>query len=93
MTRAEKMHLDRVAAIGCVLCWLLGMSPSGKIDLHHPRMGTAKGKRRSDWCVIPLCHDGCHQGPNGIHGDHSLLRLAKVDEMDLLGITIQRVYG
>lgn len=92
MTKSEKAHLDRVAAIGCILCWLLSMAQSSRTELHHPRMGTGKGQKRSDWTVVPLCGE-CHRGECGVHGDQSLLRLARVDELDLLGLTIQRVYG
>jgi hypothetical protein len=90
-TKAEKAHMGRVAAMGCVLCRLLGMPQESKTDVHHIREGQGMSQRASNWLVIPLCHSGCHQGPCGIHGDRSLLRIAKVDELDLLAMTIQEL--
>lgn len=90
---AEKKHKDRVAQLGCILCWLLGQPQSGKTDLHHVREGQGMAQRASDFLVIPLCHDGCHQGKNGIHGDRALFRIAKVKELDLLALTIGRLEG
>lgn len=78
----------RVAAIGCILCRLMERAQSGKTDLHHVREGQGMGMRAGDRLVIPLCHDGCHQGPHGVHGDKSLLRLAKADELSLLDATL-----
>lgn len=83
--------MDRVAQLGCILCRLLEMEQQSKTDLHHIREGQGMAQRASNWLVIPLCHDGCHQGRNGIHGDRSLLRIAKVDEFDLLAATLERL--
>jgi hypothetical protein len=60
------------------------------VTLHHIREGQGAGQRASHWLVIPVCPE-CHQGPNGIHGDRSLLRIAKVSEVDLLARTIELV--
>lgn len=83
--------MGRVAAMECVLCRLLGMQQESKTDVHHIREGQGMAQRASNWLVVPLCHSGCHQGPLGIHGDRSLLRIAKVDELDLLAMTIQEL--
>ena len=78
----------RVASIGCILCRLLGRPQCGKTDLHHIREGQGGSMRAGDRLIVPLCHNGCHQGPHGVHGDRSLLRLAKVDELALLDATL-----
>lgn len=83
--------MGRVAAMDCILCRLLGMQQESKTDVHHIREGQGMAQRASNWLVVPLCHEGCHQGPNGIHGDRSLLRIAKVDELDLLAETIKEL--
>lgn len=88
-TAAERRHMDRVAALGCILCRRLGVHQSGKTDLHHIREGQGAAQRAPNWLVVPLCHDGCHQGRCGIHGDRSMLRIAKADELDLLAWTIE----
>jgi hypothetical protein len=81
-------HLATIAAKPCILCRLLGLTQESKTDAHHVRTGQGMSQRAGDYCVIPVCHDRCHQGPHGIHGDRSLLRQAKVSEMDLLDMTI-----
>ena len=89
-TSAGKRWMARIAQLPCLLCELIGVPSSGKVDVHHVRDGAGAGQRNSDWLTIPLCHDQCHQGPQGLHGDKSRLRLAAVTELDLLAMTIQR---
>lgn len=87
-TNAEKRHLHRVSRMGCVLCKALGQpSPEG-VHVHHLREGQGMGQRASHFLTIPLCPE-CHQGKQGIHGDRTLLRIAKVEELDLLAMTIE----
>jgi len=86
-------HLATIAAMPCVLCELLGLPQVSKTDAHHIRTGAGMSQRQHDELAVPLCHDGCHQGPRGIHGDRSLLRVAKVDELDLLAMTIRKLNG
>lgn len=47
-------------------------------------------QRASDMLVIPLCKS-CHQGPKGVHGDKTMLRVFKVEELDLLAITLEKL--
>lgn len=89
-TAAEQRHHDRVAALGCVLCELLGQQQAGRTTVHHIRTGQGMSQRASHWLVVPLC-GYCHQGEQGVHGDQTLLRMAKVSELDLLAITISRL--
>lgn len=86
----ESKHMAKIAAMGCVLCERLGVTQSGRTYVHHIREGQGKSQRASDWLAIPLCYD-CHQGKEGIHGDRSLLRVAKCEELDLLADTIAKV--
>lgn len=85
-TNAEKRHMHAVAQLPCVLCRALGQ-PDAKATVHHIREGQGMSQRASHYLTIPLCWD-CHQGPNGIHGNRSLLRMAKLEELDLLAMTI-----
>ncbi len=91
MTKKERAHMDRIKGMNCILCTLLGMPQESSTDVHHLREGQGMAQRSSNWLTVPLCHSGCHQGPNGIHGDRSLLRIAKVDELDLLAATLERL--
>jgi hypothetical protein len=62
MTKAEKAHLSRVAALGCVACYMQG-TPGTPAEIHHPRAGRGKGQRASHMDGIPLCpahHRGTH---------------------------------
>lgn len=62
MTKAEKQHLNRVAALGCIACYLQG-TPGTPAEIHHPRAGRGKGQRASHMDGIPLCpahHRGTH---------------------------------
>ena len=86
MTKAEKRHLDRVAALPCCLC---GESP---VHVHHVREGQGLAQRASNWLAVPLCQS-CHTGPKGLHGDKTMLRVMRMDEMDMLADTIRKLTG
>lgn len=62
MTKAQKAHYSRVAALGCILCRRLGYEGTPP-ELHHIR----RAGRRADAPVIPLCPPH-HRGNIGIHG-------------------------
>lgn len=49
-------------------------------------------QRANNFLTIPLCPD-CHTGPNGIHGNKSLLRIQKLDELELLAKTLEQLFG
>ena len=83
-------HLDRIAAMPCALCEKLGQPQESRTECHHIRTGQGMAQRARDELAIPLC-GMCHRGPNGLHGDRSLFRIAKTDELDLLADTIRRL--
>ena len=62
MTKTQKAHYSRVAALGCILCRRLGYEGTPP-ELHHIR----RAGRRADAPVIPLCPPH-HRGNIGIHG-------------------------
>ena len=74
-TKAEKRYLDRVAELPCVVCGAHG------VHIHHAREGQGMGQRAQNWLAIALC-PSCHAGPRGIHGDKSVLRQEKLDEIN-----------
>ena len=82
MTKAERKRMDRLAQLPCCCCGAYG------VQLHHVREGQGMAQRASNWLTIPLCPD-CHTGSRGIHGDKSIMRQHKLDEMDLLARTIE----
>ena len=91
-TAAETRHKGRIAAMPCVCCELLGQSQESRTEVHHVREGVGMAKRSSDFLAIPLCGEGCHRGPLGIHGDRSLMRILKTDELGLLAETLRRLF-
>lgn len=88
-TAAERRYMDRVASLPCMLGEALGEYHS-QVNLHHIREGQGMSQRANNFLVIPLCRE-CHQGANGVHGNRSLMRIAKVEELDLLAMTIERL--
>lgn len=91
MTALSDWYLERVRCTPCVLCKLLGRQQHTPTAAHHPRDGVGLAQRSGDFCTIALCWD-CHQGPMGIHGDRTLLRMAKVTEWDLHDLTNESVF-
>lgn len=90
-TASEKRYMNRVAELGCALCTILGCEGGAPANLHHIREGQGMGQRAPNWLVVPLC-PMCHQGQHGVHGDKGLLKLAGVDELDLLAWVIERLH-
>lgn len=76
--------MGRVAALPCACCGAYG------VHVHHIREGQGMSQRASDFLTIPLCPD-CHQGPSGIHGNKSFMRLRKLTELDMLAATIEKL--
>jgi hypothetical protein len=91
MTKDEGRYLGRVAALGCVLCPLIGLGVGNPAQIHHQRATEGMGQRAQHWLAIPLCPD-CHTGPTGVHGDKTRLYMARVDEFDLLALTVRGVF-
>lgn len=54
MTKDEKQHLSRVAALGCIACRKMGYIDS-PAEIHHIRAGVGKGQRASHHDAVPLC--------------------------------------
>ena len=89
MSAASRRHLDRVAALGCILCRRLGNGET-PAEIHHPREGQGAAQRASDWLGTPLCPEH-HRGASGLHGlgTRGFAARYKCDELDLLADTIE----
>ena len=88
--RRASDHKARIASMRCALCERLGQTQARRTEVHHVREGQGVAQRASDYLAIPLCSD-CHRGPQGLHGDRSLWKVAKVGELDLLADTIEKI--
>ena len=84
-----KARKSKVSELGCILCADLGFAGT-PANLHHVREGQGMSQRASDWLVIPLCKQH-HQGKGGIHDKEEFYRRYRMDELDLLAMTIQAV--
>jgi hypothetical protein len=79
LTVKEHAYLGLVKELPCSVC----DSQSGS-EAHHV-------KQHSQYTAIALCVD-CHRNPVlGIHGQKRAWSIKKMDELDALNITIERV--
>ena len=86
--KETQAHISRVKALPCGICGQAGPS-----DAHHILEGRVPSRRCHDWLTVPLCKD-CHQGSrNGIHGQRFMWLASKKNELDVLGETLQSLYG
>jgi hypothetical protein len=80
LTHAERVHLEHVKSVNCAVCG--AMPPS---SAHHIKQGL-------HFTTVSLCYD-CHQGPSGWHGDKTLWRVYKTDELSALNRTLEGVFN
>jgi hypothetical protein len=85
MTKAEKLHLSRVAGLGCIACRNAGHGES-PAEIHHIRAGQGMGRRASNYETIPLCPLHHRAGGYGvaIHAGRAAWEHAHGAELDLL---------
>lgn len=60
MTADEARHMERIAAMGCLVC-------GRAANIHHVMRGPEKERRRDHRFIAPLCVEH-HQGRYGVHG-------------------------
>lgn len=79
LNAAERKHLQRVKSLPCSVC--NAPPPS---SAHHVKQGL-------QYTTVALCYD-CHQGSlMGWHGQKRAWAIRKVDQLDALNVTIQRL--
>lgn len=75
----ESARLASVKSLPCSVC-----DAAGPCDAHHIKQG-------QHMTAVALCKD-CHQGSfNGLHGQKRAWTLRKMDELDALSVTIERL--
>ncbi len=86
----ERRYLSRVAALGCIVCQVLGIQDS-PAEIHHIRSGAGIGQRSSNLRVLPLCAPHHRIGGYGVayHAGRKAWEKAFGTELELLA----RVYG
>lgn len=85
MTKAEKEHRNKVAALGCIVCLNRG-NPDTPAQLHHIRAGQGMSQRAGEYEVIPLCpYHHQHGGlGNAIHAGQTTWEANHGSELELL---------
>lgn len=84
-TKTEKLHYDKVARMGCILCRTIFKIKDTPCEIHHIRRF---GGARKNAPVIGLCPEH-HRGNTGVHGlgHKGFATRYGIDEQDLLEIT------
>ncbi len=65
MKLAERRHLSKVAALGCIACLNNGF-PETPAEIHHPRAGAGTGQKSDHKRAIPLCPPHHRTGGFGV---------------------------
>lgn len=79
LTAKQRAHVQKVKELPCSVCD--APPPS---DAHHV-------KQHRQYTVVALCKD-CHQGSIlGWHGQKRMWAIKKMDEIDALNVTIERL--
>lgn len=98
MRKLEAAYLGKLVRLGCVRCRFMAEQcdwvyvppepEEQKTVIHHLRAWVGGAQRAENWMAVPLCVP-CHTGPNGVHGDRHILKSWKLDEGDLLCLTLR----
>lgn len=93
LTPVERAWLGHVKSVRCVLCVYLGFTQKGGTAAHHPREGVGLSQRGGHFTACALCREH-HQGSTGIHGlgTRGFYRTYKLDEVDLIDMTVRAVF-
>ena len=78
-TQAERGHIEAIKEMPCAVC-----DREGPSECHEIKQG--------QWFTsVPLCSD-CHRDPiMGLHGQKRAWLIRKIDELDALAVTVQRL--
>lgn len=68
MSKADRVYLQKVAALGCIVCRLFGhgITPAELTAIHHIRDGQGGAQRASHQETLPLCGPHHQTGGYGI---------------------------
>lgn len=90
-TAAERKYKNRLATLGCAMCFMKrGPHEPGPVELHHLR---GNGWGRGDYkTLMPLCFNH-HRGAEGIHqiGVKLWEREFGVTQLELLAWTLEKM--
>lgn len=76
----ERRYVGAVKELPCSVC-----DTEGPSEAHHVKQG-------NQYTVVALCPE-CHRGPfMGWHGQKRMWHIKKMDELDALNVTIERLW-
>jgi hypothetical protein len=79
LSTRERAHMARVKALPCSVC-----DAPGPSEAHHIEQGL-------QYTCVAICPE-CHRGPvMGLHGQKRAWAIRKMDELDALNVTIERL--
>lgn len=86
----ERMHMGRVADLGCVACLNMGFR-GGPAEVHHTRAFAGSGQRSTSFHTIPLCPKHHRIGGPGVafHAGKLSFERNHGTEADLLRQTLR----
>lgn len=90
MKKAEQAHVDKVAALGCIACYVMSGMLGTPAEIHHVRHGQGYAQRASWFKVLPLCPDHHRNGEHGKIAIHKARRTFEAEygtETELLTLT------
>lgn len=80
LTTLQRIHLGHVKELPCSVC-----DEPGPSEAHHVKQG-------SQYTCVALCQS-CHTGSlMGWHGQKRMWAIKKMDELDALNVTIERLF-
>lgn len=65
-TKAEREHMAKVAALGCIICELYHDAPDAPAEIHHITTRRGYGQRAKHTEVLPLCPMHHRLGESGV---------------------------
>ena len=98
MKKAERAHVDKVAALGCVACFVQAGEWFTPGEIHHIREGQGAAQRAGWFEVLCLC-EGHHRNDDkrankiAIHGNTGRRTFVATygSERDLLDLTLENL--
>lgn len=87
MGAVNRAHLERMAALGCIVCRRQGYGKT-PAEIHHLRANQGMGQRASDFEAIPLCPQHHRLGGHGVayHAGRQAFEARYGTERELLDV-------
>lgn len=96
MKKAEREHVNRVAELGCVACYVQSGEWFTPGEIHHIREGQGAAQRAGWFEVICLCvghhrHNDKVAKKIAVHAAYKTFAATYGDERELLALTLNNI--